>query len=251
MRTAKDFRALARKALTGRYWWALLAGLIAGILGGSSVYNGASSGTAAGSSSTAAATTGSIPSPGMDQAFSQMDAGVAGIAAAVAAFMLFFILTVGVVMLIIGAAVEVGYNKYNIALFESDEPPSLKVLFSSFSMFGRALWLRVLIGLKVVLWSLLFVVPGIIAAYRYAMAPYILADNPELTASQCIEKSKEMMATNKWRLFCLQFSFIGWMLLCGLTFGLGTIFLAPYMKAADTAFYMERAGKLPVEGQAA
>ena len=74
------------------------------------------------------------------------------------------------------------------------------------------------------------------------MTDYILAENPELTASQAIEKSKTMMYGNRWRLFCLRFSFIGWDLLCSLTFGIGYLWLTPYKQAAEAAFYRDISG---------
>ena len=92
------------------------------------------------------------------------------------------------------------------------------------------------------LWSLLFVIPGIVAGYSYAMTGYILAEHPELTASEAIEQSKQMMSGNRFRLFCLQFSFIGWDLLCALTLGIGNLWLRPYKQAAEAAFYREVSG---------
>ena len=97
-------------------------------------------------------------------------------------------------------------------------------------------------GVYVFLWALLFVIPGIIATYSYAMTSYILAENPELTASEAIDMSKEMMEGNRFRLFCLHMSFIGWAILCVFTFGIGYLWLAPYMQAAQAAFYREVSG---------
>ena len=74
------------------------------------------------------------------------------------------------------------------------------------------------------------------------MTDYILAEHPELTASEAIAQSKAMMAGNRWRLFCLQFSFIGWSILCTLTLGLGNLALQPYEMAAIAAFYRELCG---------
>ena len=74
------------------------------------------------------------------------------------------------------------------------------------------------------------------------MTGYILAENPDLTASQAIQQSKEMMQGNRWRLFCLQLSFIGWSILCLFTFGIGNLVLNPYQKAAEAAFYREISG---------
>ena len=88
----------------------------------------------------------------------------------------------------------------------------------------------------------MLVVPGVIATYSYAMTDFILADNPELTATEALNKSKEMMIGNRWRLFCLQFSFIGWGILASLTFGIGNLFLTPYTETAVAAFYREVSG---------
>lgn len=101
---------------------------------------------------------------------------------------------------------------------------------------------RLLRSLYILLWSLLFIVPGIIAGYSYAMTEYILSECPELTASEAIDRSKQMMAGNRWRLFCMQFSFIGWDILSSLTLGIGTLWLRPYKQAATAAFYREITG---------
>ena len=94
-------------------------------------------------------------------------------------------------------------------------------------------------NLYVFLWTLLFIIPGIIASLRYGMTDYILSENPEITASEAIQRSKEMMKGNCWRLFCLEFSFFGWILLAVLTCGVGYLWLTPYMSASYAAFYRE------------
>ena len=98
---------------------------------------------------------------------------------------------------------------------------------------------RLLRSLYILLWSLLFIIPGIIAGYRYAMTSYILAEHPDMRAGDAISYSKEMMKGNKWRLFCLHCSFIGWGILCLFTFGIGNLWLLPYKQAAEAAFYRE------------
>lgn len=75
--------------------------------------------------------------------------------------------------------------------------------------------------------------------YTYAMTDYILAEHPDMAPGEVMKTSKAMMEGNRWRLFCLQFSFIGWMLLSSLTFGLGDLALRPYQEAAYAAFYRE------------
>ena len=87
------------------------------------------------------------------------------------------------------------------------------------------------------LWSLLFIIPGIIKSYSYWMVPYLTADNPNLSASRAFEISKKTMKGDKWRTFVLQLSFIGWVLLCILSFGIGAYFLAPYQEATFAELY--------------
>ena len=113
----------------------------------------------------------------------------------------------------------------------------VEMLFDGFKNFLPAFLLQLVNSLLVSLWSLLFVVPGIVKAYSYAMSAYILADNPEMSQNECRRESMRMMQGHKWRLFCLQFSFIGWQLLCVLTFGILSFWVGPYINTATAAFY--------------
>lgn len=81
------------------------------------------------------------------------------------------------------------------------------------------------------------------------MTGYILAEHPELTASEAIASSKEMMSGNRFRLFCLHLSFIGWAILCAFTFGIGNLWLSPYRQAAAAAFYREISGTEQILGE--
>lgn len=87
------------------------------------------------------------------------------------------------------------------------------------------------------LWSLLFLIPGIIKSYSYFMVPYIAADNPELPSSRVFEISKQTMKGEKWNLFVLQLSFILWHLGCWLTCGIGYLFFTPYVEATNAELY--------------
>ena len=91
--------------------------------------------------------------------------------------------------------------------------------------------------LKIFLWSLLFIIPGVIKSYQYFMVPYILAENPNIETKRALELSKEMTKDEKFNIFLLQLSFIGWMLLCAFTCGIGYIFLSPYMEATFAELY--------------
>ena len=241
MKRAYEYRESAWNILRGRYWWAVLAGLIASVLGGFSSNGWGSFSNRYNESSFTRlvenVTNGRIDAEQLRaimHPFSGFLASITGL-----------ILVYAIAIFIVGSAVELGYNRFNISMYESSDAPKIETLFSRFSYFGNAVSLRLLMFVKTLLWTLLFVIPGIIAAYRYSMAPYIMAEHPDLSAMEAIEQSKQMMSVNKWRLFCLQLSFIGWYLLAALTAGIGGIFLAPYVKAAYTAFYLDLMNKLP------
>lgn len=111
------------------------------------------------------------------------------------------------------------------------------LLFKSFDRFGSALLLTLLISIYTFLWSLLFVIPGIIATYKYSQAYYILADHPEYTASQALAESCRLMDGNKAKLFWLQLSFFGWMLVVAITFGIAGFWVIPYINCTNVEFY--------------
>lgn len=114
---------------------------------------------------------------------------------------------------------------------------SILDIFAGFKKYGKTLALYLLIELFTTLWSLLFIVPGIIMKIAYSMSFYIMRDNPDLSPNEARKKSIEMMDGHKWRFFCLQLSFTGWLLLCILTLGVLVIWVAPVMSAANAAFY--------------
>ena len=135
-------------------------------------------------------------------------------------------------------AITVGVSNYFIK--NTDSKPSFGDAFSGFRVkYGRNIGTLLLAGIKTVLWALLFIIPGIIKAYEYAIIPYILADDAEISSKDAFKKAKQMMKGNKWRLFKLEFSFIGWSILCVLTLGIGVFFLIPYVNAATAEFYVE------------
>lgn len=134
-----------------------------------------------------------------------------------------------------------GYARFNLNLTAGEKPP-FETLFSYFPNWKTVAMARLLQTVYILLWTLLLVIPGIVAGYSYAMTDYILAEHPELTAGEAIAQSKAMMEGNRWRLFCLQFSFIGWDILCALTLGIGNLALWPYVMAATAAFYREISG---------
>ena len=94
----------------------------------------------------------------------------------------------------------------------------------------KIIWLTIIMNVYIFLWSMLFIIPGIVAAYRYSMAYYAMMNDPSLTASQALEASKQLTRGHKAELFVLDLSFIGWCLLASLTFGIMLIWIMPYME---------------------
>lgn len=109
--------------------------------------------------------------------------------------------------------------------------------FCGFDDFWAAFKVNFLVGLFTFLWSLLFVIPGIVKSYSYSMSTYILAENKGKPALECINESKAMTEGHKMDLFVLGLSFIGWELLCAITFGIAGIWVLPYMQATYANAY--------------
>lgn len=145
-------------------------------------------------------------------------------------------------------AMMVGYAKYNLGLVRRQQTSAGQVT-DGFKVFGKALWLYIIIGFFVSLWSMLFVVPGIIKAFAYSMAQFFLAENPNLTAREALNASKNLMKGKKGKLFCLMFSFIGWILLGYVTLGIAFFYVGPYMMASMAVFFTEAVAE-PQEAQA-
>ena len=128
------------------------------------------------------------------------------------------------------------------------QKPAVGDVFSKFDQFWPAFKVNFLVGLFTALWSLLFYIPGIIKGLSYSQATYILAENPGIGAREAINRSKAMMDGHKMDLFVLNLSFIGWYLLCGITFGIAAIWVIPYVNATMTNFYNKVKGGVTVEG---
>lgn len=227
---AADYRAVARRALAGRWPLAVLAGLVAALLGGGSDlldFN---------------------VNVNLSHGYSNAHLQLGRLKLAITPTMLGWLssalivaLVVGLALYVLGSVIQLGYARFNLDLMGGGAP-RLESLFSYFGWFKTAFWARFLTSLYTFLWSLLFIIPGIVAGFSYAMVPYILAETPEMTAGDAIAASKQMMRGNRWALFCLEFSFIGWSILCVFTLGIGKLFLTPYREAAKAAFYLDLRG---------
>ena len=226
-----DFRRTARESLRGKWGPAVLAGLIASLLGNDMDslpklqlnFNEKSADL------------------GNEIVFGGHTLGFSEIVEQISVVPALLITVVGLLLYIVGSAIAVGYARWNLDLIDGSTP-TLEKLFSFFPRLGTAFVSRLLRGIYTFLWSLLLFIPGIVAAYKYRMTDYILNERPELTANEAIACSKEMMHGYKWDLFCLDLSFIGWDILAALTLGIGYLWLTPYKQASYAAFYRRIAG---------
>ena len=125
----------------------------------------------------------------------------------------------GIYVLLVTGAFTLGITLFFLALFRRQRV-SVSDIFLGFERFGKALGLMLFQGLFIFLWTMLFVVPGIIAAIRYSQAFFVLADNPDKGIRECMDESKRMMKGNKAKYFCLSLSFIGWALLASIPVGI-------------------------------
>jgi len=124
----------------------------------------------------------------------------------------------------------------------ADKKPEVSDAFSGYDDFWSAFKVTFFVGLFTFLWSLLFVIPGIVKSYAYSMSMYILAENKGMGAFEAINRSKEMTNGHKMDLFVLTLSFIGWALLCSITCGIAYIYVGPYMNTTFANYYLALKG---------
>lgn len=121
-------------------------------------------------------------------------------------------------------------------------------LLDAFAFFFKVIWLNIVTGFFVFLWSLLLVIPGIVAGYRYCMAPYVLLDDPGKSVMDCIRESKQMTMGHKGELFVMNLSFLGWALLSVIPFV--SLFTMPYMEVTMANYYNALSGYQKAAGPA-
>lgn len=167
-------------------------------------------------------------------------AGMMAIGIFLIVFIIVFVVLMAVVILLdvfIFNPLEVGCKKYYLRnLNEPAQVGNIGYAFdNNYKNITKTMFFR---DLFTVLWTLLFIIPGIVKSYEYQMIPYLLADNPQMTKEQAFEESKRMMQGQKWKAFVLDLSFIGWNILSALTLGiLGIFYVQPYMDATHAALY--------------
>lgn len=143
------------------------------------------------------------------------------------------------VTLFLSGIMAMGQYRVFLTLVDSKKA-STDELFSYFRGWTR-MWQAfkavLLPSIYAMLWSLLLIVPGIVKSFSYAMTYFILLDNPDYTVNRAITESRKLMDGRKKDLFLLYLSFIGWLLLGAITFGLAFLWVVPYMTTASAHFY--------------
>ena len=217
---ASQIRLKARDSLKGNYWPAVGVAFVAAIFGALMVNGGSYS---LNIEKRATELFGDLPK--IVKTYLMIAAGGAG--------------ALSLVNLILGGVIQLGYAQYLLKQ-QDRELNSIKDLFSKFDYFGQGFLQLFLRNLYTFLWGLLFLIPGLIKSFAYAMTPFLMAEDPTLTANEAIKLSQEKMRGHKGELFCLGLSFFGWAVLAVLTGGIGEIFLNPYINAAYAAFYRDK-----------
>ena len=213
-----------RTAMKGNYWFCVLASFIMSLFGG----------VCSASVSTQS------PDPNLASDLETMPPEEAATLATAILISLLGVLAFSLIIKVFLAnPIEVGgctFFKENV----KSTPAPFALMKSGFQHYWHTFKTIFLKNLFLCLWSLLLIVPGIIKSYSYRMVPYILAENPDMPASDIITKSREMMNGHKWRTFLLDLSFIGWVIVGVLTLGLGLAFwTVPYMHSTEAALYEE------------
>lgn len=134
-----------------------------------------------------------------------------------------------------------GFAIFSLALSRNQEV-KFEQLFDGFKSFAKYLYAYLLIAIYVLLWMLLLIIPGIVAAFSYSMTYFILADNPTMNAPEALKRSKEIMMGNKWKYALLYLRFFGWFLLSVLSLGIGFLWLFQYMQISAAKFYEDIKG---------
>jgi uncharacterized membrane protein len=177
---------------------------------------------------------------------------------AVGTFFIYILITIilsrlhntgSLISLIISGPLMLGMAIFSISIARKKEA-RLEQLFDGFKRFGKSLVAYLLIVIFTLLWTLLLIVPGIIAGISYSQIFFILADDESTSAKEAMKKSKQMMYGYKWKYLCLGFRFFGWGLLSILTLGIGFLWLFPYMYVSMAKFYDDISGKSVLQNPA-
>ena len=232
MWSISEVKSRGKMAFKANYWPSVLAALLIGLFttgSAGSVYNSSNSALHKSGEGQSLSDAMSSLSPAQLAAVMAIVGGTLFIACIISILLKIFLLN----------PLTVGCYRFFRKNAEN-QPAPLGTITEGFSDYGRVFLTLFLRDLFLFFWTCLFFIPGIVKGYSYRMVPYIIKDNPELSATEVITRSREMMNGNKWRAFLLDLSFIGWDLLALITCGIVGLFWSnPYQKNADAALYLE------------
>ena len=224
MWTRFDLKMRGRQAFQRNYWASVVVALVMSIVAAVFTVSG---------SNGSRGFHGNYDGWGYFSEFSLLGIALAGIAAVLGIGMLLLAIFVGNVLVVGG---------YRFFVLNQTEMPTAGNLGYGFKSghYGNIVLTMFLRDLFTFLWTLLFVVPGIIKHYEYLMVPYILAENPGMGREEAFLISKKMMMGQKWEVFVLDLSFIGWRILEAISFGIvGIFYVEPYYQATLAELYSE------------
>ena len=230
---SRDFKQIALDALKGNWFIAVIAGFIASLLGGMTVNGGG--------------ITFSFPAVEPEQGGNMNETVPINVVGndviidfllTILAALLIVSAIYAVLQLIVGSAVGIGYAQFNMDMIGGYKP-KISTMFSCFDQLKTAICAKLLTLLRVFVGMILFIIPGIVMAYSYAMVNFVMAEHPEYNAREALRESKRIMKGNRWRLFCLEMSFLGWVFLSLFALGIPLLWVVPYQQAAFAAFYIE------------
>lgn len=143
---------------------------------------------------------------------------------------------VSVVVWLLTQLLSAGYCLYHLGIRQRREM-SCGTLFDGFAFAGKVILVQLVSTIFIALWTLLFVIPGFIATYRYRFALYNICENPELGVMEAIRMSKRQTKGFKWQLFVMDLSFLGWSILCALTMGILNIWITPWIQQTEVGYF--------------
>ena len=147
-------------------------------------------------------------------------------------------ITFGIASLIIMGPLNFGIIYVFLKQARDNEEMNIADIFKGFTTnFGDNFLISLMTSIYIFLWTLLFIIPGIIKTFSYSMSFYVKVDHPEYDYSQCITESRKLMKGHKWELFVLRLSFIGWYIVGILCLGIGVLWVNTYQQAAEAQFY--------------
>ncbi len=150
---------------------------------------------------------------------------------------LFILLTL--VSMVISTVMSIGMCRFSLNYAYEDKNPELKDIFSGFPVILKAIGLSILLGIIVIVGTILLIVPGIIFSFMFSQCYYILADDNSKSIIQCLKESAAMMKGYKFEYFVLGLSFLGWLILGMIPFGIGLLWVIPYMNVTTASFYLK------------